>query len=66
LPRWLDDFEDSFSSTTSQHGLRIHEDEKNIYLEAVVAGMPSKKVDIEIEGVVTIKADNQSRKARKS
>lgn len=66
-PRWLDEFEDAFPTTTAQRGLRIHEDKKNIYVEAVVAGVPSKEVDIEIEdGVVTIKAEKEKEEKEKS
>lgn len=53
-PRWMEDFED----LSSQRGLKIREDDKNIYVESVVAGVPAKDVDIEIEdGVITIKAE---------
>jgi len=55
LPRWIDDFEEN----STQRGLKLHEDDKNIYIEAVVAGVPSDLVDVEIEdGVVTIKAES--------
>ena len=54
FPRWFDDFDFS----PSQRGLKIHEDEKNIIVDAVVAGVPSKDVDVHIEdGVLTIKAE---------
>ncbi len=59
-PRWLEEFEETFPTFTRQRGLRIHEDDKNIYVEAVVAGVPAKNVDVEIEdGVVTIKAESK-------
>jgi HSP20 family protein len=59
FPRWIDDFDDS----SSQRGLKLHEDEKNIYVEAVVAGVPSEDVDVEIQdGVVTIKAEVKEEK----
>ena len=60
-PRW-DDFED----LTSQKGLKIKETEKNIIVEAVVAGVPSDAVDIEIEdGVLAIKAETRVDEERK-
>lgn len=55
FPRWMDDFD--FSSS-SQRGLRVHETNDSIIVEAVVAGVPSDNVDINIEdGVVTIRAE---------
>ncbi len=57
-PSWMD--EDSFPTLSSQRGLKIHDDEKNIYVEAVVAGVPNENVDIEIDdGVLTIKAEEK-------
>jgi len=57
-PRWLDEFDEVFPTFTTQRGLRVHEDDKNIYLEAVVAGVPAEDVEVNIEdGVVTIKAE---------
>ncbi|MFC1649384.1 Hsp20/alpha crystallin family protein [Patescibacteria group bacterium] len=54
-PRWNDDFEDF-----SQKGLRVHETQKNIVVEAVVAGIPAEDIGVNIEdGVVTIKADRK-------
>jgi len=54
-PRFVEEFDD-----TAQRGLKLKEDDKNIYVEAVVAGVPSEHVDVEIEdGVVTIKAENK-------
>lgn len=54
FPRWMEDMDDA----SMQRGLKLSEDEKNIYVEAVVAGVPSENVDVEIEdGVVTIKAE---------
>lgn len=65
-PRWLDEFDDTFPTLTSQKGLRIHEDEKNIYVEAVVAGVPADNVDVDIEdGVVTIRAEKKEEKKSK-
>ena len=54
-PRWVDDWDTSIS-----RGLKIREDDKNIYAEAVIAGVPAKDVDIEIEdGVLAIKAERK-------
>lgn len=51
--------DDSFMNMPSlQKGLKIHETDKAIVVEAVVAGVPKKDVEIEIEdGVLTIKAE---------
>jgi HSP20 family protein len=50
--------DDSFMSPSLQKGLKIHETEKTIVVEAVVAGVPKKDVEIDIEdGVLTIKAE---------
>jgi HSP20 family protein len=55
LPRWADDFD---FPTAAQRGLKIRETEKDIVLEAVVAGVPSADVNVNIEdGVVTIRAE---------
>lgn len=63
FPRWMDEFDDM----SSQKGLKLHEDDKNIYVEAVVAGVPSNQVDVEIEdGVVTIKAENKEEEKGKN
>ena len=63
LPRWMEDIDDS----SMQRGLKLREDEKNIYIEAVVAGVPSENVDVEIEdGVVTIKAENKEEEKDKN
>lgn len=65
-PRWLDDFENTFPTVTRQRGLRIHETDKDIVVEAVVAGVPAEDVDIEIEdGVVTIKAEAKEEEKKK-
>lgn len=59
-PRWLDEFEDIFPTVVRQRGLRIHETDKDIVVEAVVAGVPASNVDIEIEdGIVTVKAEKK-------
>lgn len=63
FPRWddLDDF-----SFPTQKGLRVHETEKNIVVEAVVAGVPAGDVDINIEdGVLTVKAERSEETKKK-
>ncbi|MCH7640600.1 Hsp20/alpha crystallin family protein [Patescibacteria group bacterium] len=53
-PRWMDEWEES----NVQGGLKIHETDKNIVAEAVVAGVPTDNVEVHIEdGVLTIKAE---------
>jgi HSP20 family protein len=65
-PRWMDEFEDGFPTFSSQKGLRVHEDDKNLIIEAVIAGVPSKDVDVEIEdGVLTIKAEKKEEEKKK-
>jgi HSP20 family protein len=65
-PRWFDEFEDVFPTVTRQRGLRIHETDNNIVVEAVVAGVPADEVQVEIEdGVVTIKAEKEEEKKKK-
>jgi len=65
-PRWLEEFEETFPTLTSQRGLRIHETDKEIIVEAVVAGVPAKDVNVEIEdGVLTIKAESKEEKKAK-
>ena len=51
--------DDSFLNiNTQQKGLKIRETDKSLVVEAVVAGIPKKDVEIEIEdGVLTIKAE---------
>lgn len=50
-------FDDNFIPQV-QKGLKIHETDSSIVVEAVVAGVPKKDVEIEIEdGVLTIKAE---------
>ena len=59
-PRWINDWEEEFPKVMTSRGLRIHEDEKNIYLNAVVAGVPAENVQVDIEdGVITIKAEKK-------
>jgi HSP20 family protein len=62
FPRW-----DDFDFSPAQRGLRIHEDDKNIVAEAVVAGVPAKDVEVNIEdGVLTIKAEKSEEKKGKN
>jgi HSP20 family protein len=61
FPRFLDDFDFG-----SQRGLKIHEDDKNVIVEAVIAGVPAKDVEVHIEdGVLTIKAEKSEEKESK-
>lgn len=54
FPRITEDLDE----IASQRGLKIHETEKEIIAEAVVAGVPAQNVDADIEdGVLTIKAE---------
>ena len=63
-PRWMEDFDGSFAS---QKGLKIHETEKNIIIEAVVAGVPALDVEVDIEdGVLTIKAEKKEEDNKKN
>lgn len=65
-PHWLDEFDVTFPTFTSQRGLRVREDDKNIYVEAVVAGVPTEDVEVNIEdGVVTIKAEKKTEEKKK-
>lgn len=51
-------FDDNFFAPVPQKGLKIHETDKSIVVEAVVAGVPKKDIEVEIEdGVLTIKAE---------
>lgn len=54
---------ENFEDFSTQRGLKIRETDKEIILDAVVAGVPAKNVDIDIEdGVITIKAENKEEK----
>lgn len=62
--RWLDDLD--FANPSTQRGLKIRETEKDIVVEAVVAGVPANDVEVNIEdGVVTIKAEKHEEKKDK-
>jgi HSP20 family protein len=55
-PRWGEDFDD----ISFQKGLKVHETDKDIVAEAVIAGVPAENVEVGIEdGVLTIKAENK-------
>jgi len=59
----MDDLDDSF---TSQRGLKVHETDKDIVAEAVIAGVPAKDVQVDIEdGVLTIKAEKSEEEKKK-
>lgn len=63
LPKWMDDFEDN----STQRGLKVHETDKNILAEAVVAGIPASDVEVHIEdGVLTIKAEKTEEVKKKN
>lgn len=50
--------DDDLWQASRQSGLKIHETEKEIVAQAVVAGVPSENVEANIEdGVITIKAE---------
>jgi HSP20 family protein len=54
FPRWVSDLDDMLPG---RRGLKINETDKDIVVEAVVAGVPAKDVEVHIEdGVLTIKA----------
>lgn len=56
FPRWPDDW----LGIQNNKGLKINETDKDIVVTAVVAGVPSKDVDIDIEdGVLTVKAEKK-------
>lgn len=69
MPGWMDDFDDdlvSLPSFSQNKGLNIHETDKDIVVEAVVAGVPKKDVEVEIEnGVLTVKAEKKEEKETK-
>jgi HSP20 family protein len=69
FPSMFDD-EDFWPSvgTSTGSGLEISEDEKNVYIEAVVAGVPDDKVDVTYEkGIITItgRHEEEEKKDRK-
>lgn len=50
----------------TSRGLKVHETEKNIVAEAVVAGVPAENVEVNIEdGVLTIKAEAKEEEKKK-
>lgn len=53
--------EDDVWQSSRQSGLKIHETDKSIVAQAVVAGVPSENVEANIEdGILTIKAEFKS------
>lgn len=59
--------DDDFFIPTQQRGLKIHETDKSIIVEAVVAGVPKKDVEVEIEdGILTIKAEAEEESKTKN
>ena len=62
LSSWINDFDEA----VFQRGLKVRDTEKDIIIEAVVAGVKPNDVDIDIEnGVVTIKAQAIEEKKEK-
>ncbi|MGD8744511.1 MAG: Hsp20 family protein [Candidatus Woesebacteria bacterium] len=62
MPRWFEDFDE----ISTQRGLKIRETDKDIVVEAVVAGVPTDDVDVDIEdGVIKIKAESKEEKKKK-
>ncbi|MCL4382844.1 Hsp20/alpha crystallin family protein [Patescibacteria group bacterium] len=60
-PVWLDDFDE-----TTARGLKIHETDKKIVVEAVVAGIPANDVEVNIEnGILRIKAEKKEEEKKK-
>ncbi len=58
MPSWFPNDIDEMVPATMRRGLKIRETDKDIIIEAVVAGVPAKDVQVHIEdGVVTIKAE---------
>ena len=59
--------DDNFTMPSTQRGLKVSETENKILVEAVVAGVPKKHVEIDIEdGVLTIKAEVKLEEESKS
>ena len=62
LPKWFEDFD-----LESQRGLKVYETDKDIVAEAVVAGVPARDVEVNIEdGVLTIKAETSEEERNKA
>jgi len=62
ITRWdpfrLPSLFDEYFENTNSRGLKIRETEKDLIVEAVVAGVPADDIDIHIEdGVLTVKAE---------
>ena len=61
-PHWFDEIDE----LSSQKGLRVYENDKDIIAEAVVAGIPAKDIEIHIEdGILKIKAEKSEEKKSK-
>jgi HSP20 family protein len=59
--------EDDIWNSSSQNGLKIHETDTSIVVQAVVAGIPSENVEANIEdGVLTIKAETKDEEKTKN
>ncbi len=62
-PNWL---EDGDKEWPQQKGLRVDENEKDLVVEAVVAGVPAEKINVSVEdGVLTIKAEAKEKEEKK-
>ncbi len=56
FPAWDEEWENFYQPK----GLKVSDTDKDIIVEAVVAGVPAKDVEVEIEdGVLTIKAETK-------
>lgn len=59
MPSWMSDIDDMLPQAM-RRGLRVRETEKEIVVEAVIAGVPEKDVEVHIEdGVITVKAEKK-------
>ncbi len=66
MPSWMSDLDDILPQSM-RRGLRVKETESDIIVEAVVAGVPEKEVEVHIEdGVLTIKAQKKVEEERES
>ncbi len=62
FPTWDEDWENLYQPK----GLKVRDTDKDIIVEAVVAGVPAKDVEVEIEdGVLTIKAETKKEEKKK-
>lgn len=66
IPRWIDDVDEDSWFSGHQNGLKVRETDKDIIATAVVAGIPSEDVEVNIEnGVLTIKAETKKEESSK-